>query len=862
MDTDDIKVCLNTEDVVLEDTTPMVRQYLDIKKNYMDLILLYRMGDFYETFFQDATLVSRELEITLTKRDGGKIGKIPLAGIPIKAIDNYLPKLIEKGYKVAICEQLDDSSDNVKGLFRRDVVKVITAGTVMDNTLLQGGSNNYLLALYKMKNKDLYGIAYTDITTGEFKFTQANYEQTLAELARIKPAEVLVLTLAEKLLPFQVVPELKIDLPEEITSNYNCTKLGYKNFDYDKGLHYFKKVFNRTPDMFTKEECTCAVIAVGVILEYIIETQKSFIPVFNSLEYYQISDFLAMDISTRKNLELLETTRDKSKTGSLLWAIKRTNTGMGERLLKKWITQPLKNINEINARHDAVEELITKTQERAELAKILSGVADVERLITKVSNNSANPRDIVGLKNSLSDLPRLNKIVQNLNTNCIEKEVFENEKIVDLVDIIDKTLFDNPPVLLKDGGLIKDNVNETLDYYRDLKTNGDAWLKQYEEKEKELTGIKFLKVGFSKVFGYFIEVSNSNKDLVPQRYIRRQTLTSGERYITEELKKHEDEILSASTKMTELEYNIFSQLREYLREFVEPIRKIGENIAKLDVLYSFAQISIESNYVRPVITDRKELVVRNGRHAVVERLLPLGQYVSNDLSISSEKNATSAPFMILTGPNMAGKSTYMRQNALLIILAQAGCFVPADYAQIGVVDKIFTRVGAVDDLSLGQSTFMVEMLETAYILNSATENSFILLDEIGRGTSTYDGVAIAWAVAEYIATKIKARTIFATHYHELNVMANKYPQIKNFRVTITETEKGIEFLRKVVEGSASKSYGIHVAQMAGLPSEVVKNAQGLMTKLQKDYSKDLSANKRKHNEDIEVPQLSFDLQNL
>lgn len=860
MTNQDIKMCTYSKDVVWEETTPMLRQYLEIKKNYDDAILLYRMGDFYETFFEDAILISREIELTLTQRDGGKIGKVPLAGVPAKALNNYLVKLIEKGYKVAICEQEESGGK----LFTRKVSRVVTAGTITDDVLLTNGANNYLLSLYKEKNKDIYGIAYTDITTGEFRFTQADLQQTLAELARINPAEILVPAIAQKkLLPFQIVPEMTIDLPEVITQNYNCTKLSYSSFDRAKGEAYFHKVFLSNPSAYTSQECDAAVIAVGVIMEYIIETQRDFVPVFNSLQWYNVDEFLSMDTNTRKNLELLVTNRAQSKVGSLFWAIKRTKTSMGERLLKKWITQPLIDINEIRQRHSFVEKLIEKSAARNRLVSLLSEVTDVERLITRVSNNSANARDVFGLKKSLQLMPEFYEVFYDYGLDCVDKEAFNNIDVFDLAGIIEKTIVDTPPLSVKEGGLIKNGVSDNLDHYKDLMVNGEAWLKKYEEEQKEKTGIKFLKVGFSRTFGYFIEVSNSNKDLVPANYVRRQTLTNGERFITEELKKFEDEALSASLKAVELEYKIFCELREYLKKFIDPIRKLAHEIAKLDVLVSFATVSIESNYVKPIMTTEVEFEIVNARHAAVEKLIPLGQYVANDLKLQANSEfSSSTQFMILTGPNMAGKSTYMRQNAILIILAQIGCFVPADYAKIGVVDKIFTRVGAVDDLTLGQSTFMVEMTETAFILNNATERSFILLDEIGRGTSTYDGVAIAWAVAEYLATKIKSRTIFATHYHELNVMATVYPQIKNYRITVAENDDKIEFLRKVVEGSASKSYGIHVAQMAGLPSAVVQSAQTLMCKLQKDYSKDLSKSKKTQETKVEVPQLTFNLTDL
>ena len=562
--------------------------------------------------------------------------------------------------------------------------------------------------------------------------------------------------------------------------------------------------------------------------------------------------------STRKNLELVETLREKNKYGSLLWAIDKTKTNMGARLLKNWICQPLKNVDEIMARQNSVSELVAKSDIRLNLTDLLDKIYDIQRLATRMSNSSASPKDFVSLKLSLSVLPEVLEATKDLKYDMFSKIREYQEEISDFVQMIENTIVDNPPMLLKEGGIIKPEVSGELDYFRDLLTGGEEWLKNFEEKEKERTEIKNLKIGYNKVFGYFIEVTNSNLNMIPDDYIRKQTLVNAERFITEELKKHEDDVLSAKFKSTELEYKLFTDFREYSKEYVTKIREIADAIATSDVLASLAAVAVENNYCCPVIDESNDFLVKNGRHAVLENILPLGEYVANDLEIKSNvTTGDDTQFMILTGPNMAGKSTYMRQNALIAILAQIGSWVPADSAKIGVVDKVFTRVGASDDLTLGQSTFMVEMIETSFILNSATEKSFILLDEIGRGTSTYDGVAIAWSVAEFIATKIKARCIFATHYHELNVMTKKYPQIKNYRITISENNGEIEFLRKVVSGGASRSYGIQVAKMAGLPNEVINRSQELMTKMQKDFSKNLASGKKMvHNEDG-VPQLSL-----
>ena len=850
---------INSIDVDIEEATPMLRQFLEIKRNNLDVLLLYRMGDFYETFFEDAVTMSRDLELTLTSREGGNLGRIPMAGIPAKAVDNYLPKLLEKGHKIAICEQLEDPA-TAKGLVKRDIIKTITAGTLTETNLLKSNTNNYLAAIVKDKKSDIYGLAYTDISTGEFKVTQTDFGQLLSELSRIKPTEVVVPKISQKVLPFQFVGDEKIDLPDEIVNNYNCSKMSYVAFDIDRAERNVKEVFNvESADAFGFSQCKIGFCAAGAIIEYLIRTQKENFPKFEKIDSYSLTQFVSIDSNTRRNLELTETSRDKAKYGSLLWAIDNTKTNMGSRQLKKWLHQPLKNIEKIRERQDSVSELIENTSNRIKLIGLLEKVYDIQRLSTRLGNNTANPRDFLALKDTIKLLPEFSEVLSIFNSKLLSSFSVNQEDLLEFADIVEKTISEDAPIVVKDGNVIKQGVSGDLDYYRDMLHGGKNWLVDFENKQKEETGIKFLKVGFSKTFGYFIEVSNSNLGLVPEHYIRRQTLTNGERFITEELKKHESDVLSAQSKSIELEQKIFSDLKEYSKEFVEKIREVAESIANLDVLVSFAVCAIENKYVRPQIDDSDELFIKEGRHPVLEKILPMGKYVSNDLKlIADNQTQNDTQFMILTGPNMAGKSTYMRQNALIVILAQIGSYVPCDCAKIGIVDKIFTRVGAVDDLSLGQSTFMVEMNETAFILNSATEKSLILLDEIGRGTSTYDGVAIAWSVAEYIATKIKARTIFATHYHELNVMSSIFPQIKNYRVTISENDGEIIFLRKVIEGSASKSYGIQVAKMAGLPVSVIKTAENMMTKMQLDYSKDLSANKRKNKSpEVQVPQLSL-----
>ena len=848
---------INSWDVKLEDTTPVMQQYLKIKSENPGILLWYRLGDFYETFFEDALVMSKELELTLTGRDAGpKLGRVPLAGIPAKAADNYLEKLVQKNYKVAICDQLEDPKF-AKGLVKRGVTRVITAGTLTESNLLKQNSNNYICSICKDEKQDIYGFSYTDISTGEFKTTQAPLNLIMAELARLNPSEIVGPSLKQDIKPFQIVPDEVINLPDEITKRYNCSKIPSSVFEVNFAENNLKTVFKtQSLESFGYSKYKTGFRAAGALLAYVWETLKGNMPKFDRIESYELSEYMILDASTRKNLELVETLREKNKYGSLLWAIDKTKTNMGARLIKNWICQPLKNVDDIIARQNSVSEFIEKEQVRFVLSDCLEKIYDIQRLSTRMSNGSASPKDFVSLKLSLSMLPRILEVTQGLEYDVFSTVREYEAQIQDLVSMIENTIVDNPPILLKEGGIIKPRVSGELDYFRDLLTGGEEWLKSFEESEKEKTGIKNLKIGYNKVFGYFIEVTNSFLNLVPESYVRKQTLTGAERFITDELKKHEDDVLAAKFKSTELEYKLFTDFREYAKEFVSKIREIADAVAKADVLISLAEIAVENNYCKPEIDESDDLFIKNGRHPVLEKILPLGEYVSNDLELKSNSTDTTQ-FMILTGPNMAGKSTFMRQNALILILAQIGSWVPADYAKIGIADKIFTRVGASDDLTLGQSTFMVEMIETSYILNSATSKSFILLDEIGRGTSTYDGVAIAWAVAEYIATKVKARCIFATHYHELNVMTKTYPQIKNYRITVSEQNGEIEFLRKIVQGGASKSYGIQVAKMAGLPNAVIKRSEDLMIKMQKDFSNNLATRKKMSNNDDGVPQLSL-----
>ncbi len=848
---------INSWEVNPEDTTPVMRQFLNIKKENPKILLWYRLGDFYETFFEDAVIMSKELELTLTGRDAGpKLGRIPLAGIPAKAADAYLEKLVQKNYKVAICDQLEDPKF-AKGLVERGVTRVITAGTLTESNLLNQNSNNYICAIYKDEKSEIYGFSYTDISTGEFKTTQAPLNMVMAELARLNPSEIVAPSQRQEIKPFQIVPDEVINLPDEITKRYNCSKIPTSVFEPAFAENNLKTVFKtQSLESFGYSKYKLGFRAAGALLAYVWETLKGNMPKFERIEPYELSEYMILDASTRKNLELIETLREKNKYGSLLWSIDKTKTNMGARLLKSWICQPLKSVNDILKRQNAITELVEKENVRYALSDNLEKIYDIQRLATRMSNGSASPKDFVSLKISLSMLPTLLDMTETLEHDMLKPVREYREAIEDYVNMIEYTIVENPPVLIKEGGIVKEGVSGELDYFRDLLSGGEEWLKKFTEEEKERTGIKNLKVGYNKVFGFYIEVTNSFLNLVPQSYVRKQTLTGAERFITDELKKHENDVLGAKFKATELEYKIFTDFREYSKEFVTKIREIADSIAQTDVINSLAEVAVENNYCKPQIDESYDFLVQNGRHPVLEKILPLGEYVANHLELKANSSDTTQ-FMILTGPNMAGKSTYMRQNALIAILAQIGSWVPADSAKIGIIDKVFTRVGASDDLTLGQSTFMVEMIETSFILNSATDRSFILLDEIGRGTSTYDGVAIAWSVAEFLATKIKARCIFATHYHELNVMTKNYPQIKNFRITVSEQNGEIEFLRKIVQGGTSKSYGIQVAKMAGLPKAVIKRSEDLMLKMQKDFSNNLATRKKMSNNEDDVPQLSL-----
>lgn len=848
---------LTSQNIDRTKLTPMLKQYMSIKDKHPGIILFYRLGDFYETFLEDAIITSKALEITLTSRDAGANGKMAMAGIPVKAVQNYMQKLLSKGYKVAICEQMEDPA-TAKGLVKREVTRTISAGTIVEQEYLDANKNNYIASVFIDENKKKFALAYSDITTGEFKITQSDLINLEKEIARIEPVEILCRSKKQELKSFQIVPELVADISKEIRDNFNCTIIDNSDFDFNNAQSIIKEIFAvESLEGFGYPDYKQALCAAGALLSYIKDSQKDNISKFEAIKPYSLETYMSLDYNAQRGLELTSTIRDNSYKGSLLSAINKTSTPMGARLLRSWLRQPLLDATEINQRLDGVEELLQNPRTRMSLSSLLDRVYDIERLATKITNNSVNARDFISLKDSLDVLPEINETLAQANSPFLKAFQNPRESLIDFAQIITKTINPQPPTTLTEGGIINEGVNEELDYHRNLLYNGEKWLRDYEEEERERTGIKTLKVGFSKIFGYYIEVTHANIRQVPRRYYRKQTLTTGERYITDELKDHEDEVLNAQSKSTGMEYSIFCDFRNYAQEFVAELRLLAYELSVLDTLLSFANCAAENNYVRPIVDNSNDLIVKNGRHPVVEQLLPLGSYVPNDLTVCANQTDKSiAQFIILTGPNMAGKSTYMRQNALIAIMAQMGSFVPASEAKIGIIDKIFTRIGASDDLSTGQSTFMVEMLETANILNYATDKSLILLDEIGRGTSTYDGVAIAWSVCEYLATKVKARSIFATHYHELNIMADKFNEIKNYKVTVNEENNEIEFLRKVVEGSTSRSYGIQVAKMAGLPNLVVTRALTLIDRIQKDNQAQIRVQKQKTAE-VNSTQLSL-----
>lgn len=832
--------------------SPMMQRYLETKKEYEDCILFYRLGDFYEMFFDDAITASRELELTLTGKDCGQEERAPMCGIPHHAAEIYVSRLIAKGYKVAICEQLEDPK-KTKGIVKRGVIRVVTPGTLVDSNMLEERKNNYIMSIFK--TGIYFGISVCDISTGEFYSAeikeQNNFPTLLDEIARYTPSELVVNSMMANC-------EEEMAKIKERFENVYITKFNDKFFKTELNNIdlRFNIIDNDGKKLENIKEKTLIIASINALVEYIEETQKTSLDHINKITIYNLSKYMALDINARRNLELTEKMRDKSKKGTLLWVLDKTSTSMGGRLLRRWLNDPLIDVKEINKRLNAVKELKDDLMLRGEIIENLKKVYDIERLAGKMAYGNANARDMVTLKNSLMKLPEVKQILTNCKSELL-KELYENlDELQDIYQLIETSIVDDPPMTIKDGGIIKLGYDEEIDKLKTAQTEGKNWLIALEAEEKEKTGIKNLKIGFNKVFGYFIEVTKSNLDQVPERYIRKQTLTNAERYITEELKNLENQILGAEEKVVNLEYDAFVQIRELIAKNVVRLQKTSEVVSSLDVIISFAQVAEDMNYCMPEVNSEGKIDIKGGRHPVIEKILGAGSFVENDTYLDKEENRLA----IITGPNMAGKSTYMRQVALITLMAQVGSFVPATSAKIGVVDKIFTRVGASDDLSMGQSTFMVEMMEVANILNEATSNSLVILDEIGRGTSTYDGLSIAWAVAEYIADKEKcgAKTLFATHYHELTELENKLEGIKNYSIAVKEKGEDIIFLRKIVQGGTDESYGIHVARLAGVPKIVTKKANEILRSLER---KNILTGKKEEKQDKKQVEGQFDLYN-
>lgn len=795
--------------------TPMMQQYFEIKNQHKDKILFFRLGDFYEMFFEDALTASKELEITLTGRDCGQEERAPMCGIPYHAADNYIARLIEKNYKVAICEQVEDPA-LAKGIVRREVIKIITPGTVLESSMLDEHNNNYLLSIYA-DNRHM-ALSYLDISTGEFYCTytdSSDINNIKNEINRINPSEIIANT------------ELQ-DIKAVYTS---YSLLDKKFFDHEDCARRLKRQFGVSSLEGLGIETESLQRSTGALLLYLDDIQKISLDNINYIKSYSISSFMILDQSTRRNLELSETIRGKTKKGALLSVIDRTSTAMGGRKLKAWLEKPLLSTTEINNRLDAVDELYSDFLKREELKEYLKSMYDIERLASRIALGSANAKDLIAFRNSVRNLPYIKELTSDC-TSTLLKNMYDNLDILeDLYQIIDKSINEDPPFLLREGNLIKDGYLPELDEIRGASVNGKQWIAELEHQEKEKTGIKSLKIGFNKVFGYYIDITKSNLSSVPEYFIRKQTLSNSERYITPELKRLEDMVLGAEEKLIELEYQTFIGIRNEIAGHIKRIQQAASYLSDLDCLCSLAEVSQKYNYVRPEVNSSDELLIENGRHPVVEAQNSELKFVPNDTLLDSEENR----LLIITGPNMAGKSTYMRQVALITLMAQIGCFVPASKAVIGVVDRIFTRVGASDDLASGQSTFMVEMSELANIMNNATNKSLVILDEIGRGTSTFDGLSIAWSVVEFIADKGKlgSKTLFATHYHELTELEDKLEGVKNYCVLVEEKGKDIVFLRKITRGGANGSYGIHVARLAGIPEPILERSSEILSILEK-----------------------------
>ena len=848
---------ISIKDVDVSSVSPMMQHYIKTKEEYEDSILFYRLGDFYEMFFEDAETVSKELELTLTGKDCGLAERAPMCGVPFHAADNYINRLVEKGYKVAICEQMEDPK-KAKGIVKREVIRVVTPGTNLYTQALDETKNNYIMSVAYISNR--FGIAFADVTTGAFMVTEVEkLRNLLDEIYKFSPAELIC---------NEAFCMSGVDL-EELRNRLHLSVSALDNWYFDDDLcqRTLKDHFHvGTLEGLGLKDYDCATIAAGALLTYLLETQKNSLDHMRKITPYITDKYMLIDSSTRRNLELTETMREKEKRGSLLWVLDKTKTAMGARMLRSFIEQPLIEEEAINQRLDAVEEINRQEMDREEIREYLGPVYDLERLISRVSYQSANPRDLIAFKTSIGMIPHIRRLLGQFQSEELKKVYEDMDELQDLYQVLDKAIVEDPPLAMKEGGIIKDGYDQQIDDYRQAKTKGKTWLAELEAEEKEKTGIKNLKIKYNKVFGYYLEVTNSFKDMVPDYYTRKQTLTNAERYITPRLKELEDMILGAEDKLYALEYDRFAQIRNRIAGEVERIQKTAGAIAKLDAYLSMALVASRNQYVRPKINTRGIIDIKDGRHPVVEKMITNDMFIPNDTYLDNGKNRIS----VITGPNMAGKSTYMRQTALIVLMAQIGSFVPASKANIGIVDRIFTRVGASDDLASGQSTFMVEMTEVANILRNATAKSLLILDEIGRGTSTFDGLAIAWAVIEHISNPklLGAKTLFATHYHELTELEGKLPGVNNYCIAVKERGDDIVFLRKIVKGGADKSYGIQVAKLAGVPDSVINRAKELVEELVsaditstvKDIASEGKKSKAKqpvHYDEVDMEQISL-----
>ena len=800
--------------------TPMMKQYMQTKEEYKDCILFYRLGDFYEMFFDDALTASKELEITLTGKKCGLEERAPMCGIPYHAVDSYLNRLVSKGYKVAICEQVEDPK-TAKGIVKREVIRVVTPGTNLDTQGLDETKNNYIMCIVYMA--DRYGLSVADVTTGEYLVTELDSQTKLMdELYKFMPSEIVC---------NEAFYMSGLDL-DDLKNRLHMAIYSLEAWYFDDALcretlqEHFKVA---SLEGIGLSDYECGMIASGALLKYLEETQKNSLSHMSRLTRYATGNYMVLDSATRRNLELVETLREKQKRGSLLWVLDKTKTAMGARTLRKYVEQPLIDKESIVKRLDAVAELKDNAICREEIREYLNPVYDLERLVGKITYQSANPRDLIAFQSSLSMLPSVKCILKDMESDLL-KEIYEElDPLEELCDLVGRAIQEEPPLAMKEGGIIKDGYNEEVDRLRKAKSEGKNWLADLETKEREKTGIKNLRIRYNKVFGYYLEVTNSFKDLVPDYYTRKQTLANAERYIIPELKELEDTILGAEDKLCALEYELYCEVRNTIAAELTRIQRTAKAVAKLDVIASLALVAERNNYVRPKINEKGVIDIRDGRHPVVEKMIPNDMFIANDTYLDDKKQRIS----IITGPNMAGKSTYMRQAALIVLMAQLGSFVPASSANIGLVDRIFTRVGASDDLASGQSTFMVEMNEVANILRNATSKSLLILDEIGRGTSTFDGLSIAWSVVEYISNSklLGAKTLFATHYHELTELEGKISNVNNYCIAVKEKGDDIVFLRKIVKGGADKSYGIQVAKLAGVPDPVINRAKEIVEEL-------------------------------